>query len=301
MKTGQIFWGVFFLTVGSLILLHRFDVLVLSWNYVWELWPVLLVLWGLSIIVKDTKLKPFITIFIALFVGGLVYGTVYNIVADVDDITSWDEDDYEVRTYSEEFNSDFEEAKLTLSAGVGSFTIKESTTQLFKGISKGNVKDYSVRSYDRGNKAFVNIKMEHANFIVLDGNLRNRLELKLNKNPVWDIDVNLGAAKSYFDLSEYKVEKVELKMGASNTKIKLGEKHPRTELLIEMGAAGLQILIPKDAGCILRGDMVLVAKDLPGFEQLESGKYRSINYDAAEQKISIVVDGGVSSFDIIRY
>jgi hypothetical protein len=301
MKTGQIFWGVFFVTIGSLIFLTRYDVFDFSWSYVWEFWPVLLVLWGLSIIVNDTKIKPAITVLIALTFGGLVYGTVYNIVDDVDDTITWTDDDYEVRSHSEDFNSEISEAKLTLSAGVGSFTVKGSTSKLFKSTAKGNVSNYTVRSNDRGEKAFVNIEMEQANMLVFDGSLQNKMEVKLNKNPVWDLDLNLGAAKSYLDLSNYKVENVWLKMGAANTKIKLGDRHSNTELRVEMGAASLKVLIPKKAGCVLRGDMVLITKDLDGFEKLDSGNYRTENFNDAEQKIKIILRGAISSFEVIRY
>ncbi|PKL88815.1 MAG: hypothetical protein CVV23_08355 [Ignavibacteriae bacterium HGW-Ignavibacteriae-2] len=300
MKTGQIFWGVLFVTIGSLILLQRYDIFIMDWSFVWDLWPVLLILWGLSIITKETFVKPIITVLIAFFIGAVLYGSVSNIVDGSNNVL-WQNDDYDVRTFYEDYYENIKFADLKLSAGVGTFTIKDRTSRLIKGIAQGNIGEYTFNTYNNDDNTNINVEMNEADFNPFKNKTRNRLELQLNENTIWNLDLNLGAAKAYFDLTPFKVQNLSLKTGATKTKIKLGKEYNNTDVNIEMGAATLDIAVPKEAGCRLKGDMVLIIKDLKGFSKLDSGYYETDNFDSAAQKITINVNGGVSALDINRY
>lgn len=131
--------------------------------------------------------------------------------------------------------------------------------------------------------------------------LRNNVQVQLNQNPVWDFEFGFGAAKAYFDLTEYKVRNILLNSGAANTTLKIGDKYDMTNIKIEMGAAKLRIYIPYDSGCKIKSDLVLSSKSMKDFNKLDSGNYVTPNYDSAENKIDIEIDAGVSSFKVIRY
>ncbi|MBN1299624.1 MAG: hypothetical protein JW995_00250 [Melioribacteraceae bacterium] len=299
MKSGQIFWGVFLLSIGALILLNRYDLINVSWSFVWDLWPVILILWGLAIITRETFLKPLVTVLTALFVAAVLYGFFYNIVDDIDDHNGWSIDFSDSRTFYEEYDPKYEFADLKLSSGVGIFTIKDRTSNLIKGYQKGSYDDYSFRVNDSDNRAKIYIELDK-NFHSFTDQIDNKLELQLNKEPVWDLDLNLGAAKSYFDLTTFKVARLELNTGATRTRIKIGDKYPDTKIDVSMGAASLDIFIPQDAGCMLEGDMVLVLKELEGFDKVNSERFETPNFDSAKQKIRIRVEGGISSLKINR-
>ncbi|MDD3281786.1 MAG: DUF5668 domain-containing protein, partial [Bacteroidales bacterium] len=54
MRYKNIFWGIFFITIGVLWLLHNQQIIDIDWRNLWYLWPFILVLVGISIIpVKD--------------------------------------------------------------------------------------------------------------------------------------------------------------------------------------------------------------------------------------------------------
>ena len=53
MKTSNIFWGVFFIAIGGLILLGNYTALNFTWHSAWKFWPMVLVLIGVSILVKN--------------------------------------------------------------------------------------------------------------------------------------------------------------------------------------------------------------------------------------------------------
>ncbi len=299
MKTGQIFWGILFVTIGGLILLSRFDIVDVDWYFVWDLWPLLLILWGLMIITKDTIAKPFITIVIAFFFGTIIYGTVANIVSDSSYDEYWDED-FEVRKFSEDYDPAIEFADLTLSGGIGTFTIHDRTSKLIRGYAKGDLGQLDFRHHQSENKAFVEIDLDKKDWRMFEGSSKKLLEVELNRNPVWELDFNLGAAKSDFDFSPFKVSRLELNTGATKTKIRLGDQYSDTKVQIQMGAAALNLLVPRESGCRLEGEMALMAKDFDGFTK-KNGFYVTSNYDDAVNKIDIKVSGGVSSLEIKRY
>ncbi|MCW9097382.1 MAG: DUF5668 domain-containing protein, partial [Ignavibacteriaceae bacterium] len=52
MKTSHIFWGLLFIVFGLLVLINNFTTIFMDWGAIWKLWPLVIVLLGISIIVK---------------------------------------------------------------------------------------------------------------------------------------------------------------------------------------------------------------------------------------------------------
>ena len=52
MKPKHVFWGLFLVTLGLLILISNFAIVNLDLARLWKLWPVVLILWGISFIIK---------------------------------------------------------------------------------------------------------------------------------------------------------------------------------------------------------------------------------------------------------
>ena len=302
-KSGQIFWGLVFLTVGSLFLLVKYDVINDDFGFIWDLWPIALILIGLQVITKDSIARPIVNAVFGVFMGVIAFGSLYNTFDFVTMNIDYDDDDdyYSVEKFSEPYDRDIEYADLYLNAGVGSCIIKRSTRDLVRGVAKGTELYYYFNTDKSDDKAEVFFELNKKNFNLLDGKIRNRLEIQLNKNPVWGLDLEIGAAKSWFDLSDYKVRKVKLQTGATNTRLKLGDKYDETEVDVEMGAASLEIQVPYTSGCKLIGEMVLMDKNFDGFIKKDSDYYITENFSEADKKIIIDLSGAVSSIKIRRY
>ncbi len=112
---------------------------------------------------------------------------------------------------------------------------------------------------------------------------------------------DIGAAKLDFDLSQFKVKKLDLDAGAASLEIKLGDKYPKSYLNIGAGASEIVIRVPSNSGCDLNLSAVLSGKSISGFEKIDHGHYRTDNFETAENKIYINVDAAVSSYTITRY
>lgn len=299
-KNGQLFWGFLFLTIGILFLLDKNDFFVLVPNEIWNYWPLLIVFWGVAILTKGTILKPILSILAGVFVGLFIYGSIFGLHHNYN-FDNEVEHDLSTSIFYEDFRDSTESATLSLRSGLGKITIGGITDKLVEGTSSGFYNNFNFKTRYRGNSARVVLRHSHDEIEFLGDKEYRNLELSLNPIPKWEVDIKVGAATVKLDLSNYKVEKFNLETGATTTELKFGELQETIKANIEMGAASLNILIPKNSGCLIKGNMVLVVKSFDGFDKIDKKRYQTFNFDESHNKIFINFDGGVSSFKIERY
>lgn len=303
MKASQLFWGFFFITFGTLYLVARYSTFYIDWYAIWELWPVLIILAGVAIILKGTFVKPVISVLIGILLAFLAFG-FFNDLFDVfgnDNHFKTRSRNYSENNYNLEYNEEIAHVNLKIAAGAGKFTIDDTTKKLVTGYSRGNFGNYNLTSTNKDSVVWVDFNMDNVDVDLFGGNYNNQLKLSLNKEPSYSFDLEIGAAKSYFDLRPFKVKNLVLQTGAADTRIRLGDKSELVMVNIEMGAASLKIYVPQKSGCKINGEMVLMSKDLDGFVKKGSDYYITENYESAAEKIIIDIDGGVSAFEVKRY
>jgi len=73
---SRIFWGLVLIIIGVLMFLKQFGIIYFHWYSLWQLWPLLLVFWGVSLLPLKDPLKLIISVvFIAVtFFVLLQYG-----------------------------------------------------------------------------------------------------------------------------------------------------------------------------------------------------------------------------------
>ncbi|MGK9367601.1 hypothetical protein ACSSWA_01720 [Melioribacter sp. Ez-97] len=299
MKSGQLFWGFFFLTIGALIFAYKYDWIHSSYDFIWNIWPLIFVFWGGLIIFRDTFIRHVINLLFGIFMALLIFGFVMNIFNgcetyshDINDYTEYMHDELPSVNY----------AKLNFKSGAGYFEIDNFTDRFYETEAQGEFADYIIDSYTDDSTAYLDVELAGDHDIELDGGkLKNTLKLHLNDKPVWDFDMNFGAAKARFDLKNFKIRNLSIKTGASDVIVKLGDKYDSTLMDVEMGAAKLTIYVPENVACSMKSDLFLVARDLEGLEKVKPGYYKSPDYDTADKKIDIFIKGGISSINLIRY
>jgi hypothetical protein len=314
MKFRNIFWGMILILLGVLFILRNFDVIDIQWYSLWQLWPAFLILWGVSILPANNWIK---TILVAIVLTASAYLMV-NRPADKD--LNWihhhfrsdydydnDEEDY---TYDgEEVQQDFHiayedsvsTAIINFDMAAGSFYIRDTSNYLLNFSKRGNMGEYTYNIRRTGDKAKININRVGEELFRNDHHADHKVTLSLNQEPVWNLNLDVGAAKLDFDLTRFKVKKIDLDGGAASIKIKLGNQLPKSYVNIDAGASEIVVQVPQNAGCDLHLNSVLSGKTITGFEKIDHGHYRTDNFDTAENKIFITMDAAVSSYKITRY
>ena len=310
MKTKHLFWGFLFITIGVLILLNNVASFTLYWIDIGKYWPLLLILIGISLLIKSKFVSGTIAVVVAIVIGisvfamlkggwGLFENDIFSGFRHGIVIKGWNNNDYEERNFTEDYNSNIKTASLNLKASVGSFKIDDTTSSLFAATTKGYGNRYHLSSEINNDNAKL-IFGSNKKFIIF-GKSKNRVEINLNKNPLWNLNFEIGAAASEFDLRPYKVRDVDVDMGAASLKIYLGDFSDTTNVEIDAGASSIEISVPEKSGCEVNADVTLSSKHFDGFNKIRDDLFRTENFYDTTKKIFIKIDSGVSSVKIRRY
>jgi hypothetical protein len=310
MKKGYIFWGVLLLTLGVLFILRNLGIFYFNFHSFLRLWPLIFVFWGIAILPVKSFIKLIltgITILLAILIMARHNGN--------DDHWSWwefedftydfDDRDYEYEDYpneeqdmSETYDSAIMNARLNLNAAAGKFYIKNQATGLFEMNTEGNAGPYEVKTTLSDSLATVNVK--HKKNYRHKGKLNNSVWLALNPEPVWDLNIDVGAAGLKIDVTSFKVERIDIDGGASEIDLKLGEKSRLTKVNIDAGASAINIEVPYETACELRTSTVLSSRDIDGFNKISNGLYQTPNFSDSANQIFIEIDAAVSSLKVTR-
>ena len=308
MSYRKIFWGILLVIIGILFILKNTGVLFFSWSTMWHLWPVILILWGISIIpVKDwIKLVLSLVTVVVTFFAVQQYGPKDNHNwnfewNDKKDRDNNDEDSPTVynNVMSEDYDSLIKFAELKLNIGVGKFTIKDTSNMLIEVKHDNNNANYSMTAKAEDSLTIIDLSLEKGDFN--DGKMNNNVNMKLNPNPIWDLDLNVGAAEVNFDLSGFKTRNLKIQGGASDIDLKIGAALPLTDVKLEAGAASIIVRVPESAGCEIISNTFMSSKDFKGFTKIGKQKYQTPNFATSTNKIMIDLQAGVARVDVVRY
>jgi len=306
MKTSNIFWGVFFISIGGLVLLGNLTDLNFTWNAAWKFWPMVLVLIGVSILVKNEIGKGIVAALAALVLALTLYASVSattNLIDNDFEINFGDEVAvFDTTYFSQEYSDSIKTSTLNFSGGAGGFKMLTPTVKLLDFRTEGVRENFKLERNDMDSHSEINFDMKSNHSIKLGkNNYKNNVELSLNSNPEWDLNFDVGAASLDLDLTPYKVSKLDIDMGAAALNVKFGNLSDVTRFKIDAGASDIDILIPDSVGCEIKSDAALSSKNYEGFKKINKDLYRSENFDKYPKKIFIDIECGVSSIDVKRY
>jgi hypothetical protein len=309
MKTKHLFWGFLFITIGVLILINNLSPINIYWFNLWEFWPLFLILVGVSLLIKQEVLKTILISLTGIVLGVAIFSTLKtgwgffqnDVIVNIRDEINIRDKNLETNIFEEKFNENLKYATLRFEAGAGSFKIADTTSLLFSAITKSYNNNYNLTRFDDGENVKLHFENEREGFFIFRGKNKNIANISLNTTPVWKMDFDLGAAATEFDLKPFKVEDLDIDIGAASLKIVLGDLLDSAKVNIDAGASSVEISIPENVGCEINADIVLSKRRLEGFNKTGDNLYRTENFDASTKKIYMDIDTGVSSVKIKRY
>lgn len=319
MDYKKVFWGVIFILIGLLFVLKNLNILDFSWYQFINLWPLLLILWGISLLPIKGVVKFILSL--AIVILGIYLVNKYDRGAwyefrsprtyrfddrrdrserperkkDVERDLSDEETQYLFFPYSK----NIKKATLKLDAAAGSFNIRPVSEELIEVTKEGNIGSYSLTSQEMPDRQIVRLKLEED--FIRGERLRHRVDIRLNQFPVWDVDLNIGAARIEMDLSPFKTNNINVDGGASSIRLKLGDQQEKVNVEVNAGASSIVIEVPEDSGCRVKTNTVLSGKNMRDFEKTESGVYETDNFEKSKNKVLVKVDVAVSKIEVRRY
>ncbi len=297
MKYKNILWGIVLIGIGVLFILRNMGMLHFEWRLILQLWPLLLILWGVSLIPVKDYIKLIISV-VAIIIALLIIG--YN-RTNIYSNCKTNSSEWKEQSLNESYDSTVSKATLQLDAAAGNFKIEGVTDKLIAFDNKGYLGEYKILSSIVDSSKVIKIELGKKVVNIGIDKIDNNSLVKLNQNPLWDIVVEAGMADLNLDLSMYKINSVKVEGGISKITIKFGERSERIKLDVEAGASSVNILIPQASGCELKSDNVLSTKVMPGFKEVSEDTYQTENFIAKSNKIFVSIDAALSKLNIQKY
>ncbi len=314
MKYRHLFWGILLIAIGMLFVLNNLGVIYFTWHSIWRLWPVILIIWGISIL----PIKDNIRFIVLVCTIVLTFFIINRLPQDRpwffqfhhhngDNSFGWSDDEdedssthnYRDQNFTVPFDSLSTKGILNLEAAAGNFRIDGTTSDFLDFSKQGDIGNYELTTRDITGGKDISIHLQEGR---VHGSInKNKVGIKLNNTPSWNLNLDIGAADLKLDLSDYKIDTVEINAGASSMDLKIGEKNPVTVLTFNAGASSIDVKVPTNSGCQIKSESFLVSKDFKGFENKGNHIYQTPNFTVAKNKIFITVKTAVSSIDVKRY
>jgi len=311
MKFRHIFWPVILIALGLLILMSNLGYIDSGWRILWNLWPLILIFWGIAVLpIKD--LYKIITVIIVLaftvtFFNRLTEHTPWwgfhngwqNHYDWSDDETDSTSGNYSEQDLSVPSDSLAKRGILDLDAAAGSFSIEGLTSDFLSFRKTGDIGNYSLTSKDTLGAKTINLSLEKSH--VSTSVHSNKVDIKLNEKPVWKLIFDIGAAAMNLDLTNYLIDTISVDAGASSIKMKLGDKSPCTRVTMNAGASSIKVEVPESVGCQINSESFMISRNFQGFDKKADRMYQTSNFSSSTKKIYITIETAVSSIDVSRY
>ncbi len=311
MKYRHLFWAFILIAIGILFLLNNFGVLEFGFRALLSLWPLIFILWGISIL----PIKDWIKTVALVAVLGLTI-IFFNKISDQSECfffhdhsgyshRNWKDDEesatpnYHPQYLCVPFDSLITKGEMRLDAAAGNFSLQGITSDFLTFNKTGDIGNYILTSKDEKGVKKINLTLEKSE---IRHNINdNKVEIKLSDRPSWNLDLDIGAAEIAMDLRDYRIDTVNINAGASSIELKIGDKNRITSLTFNAGASSIKVQIPKESGCQIKSESFLISKEFDGFTKKGEGYYQTANFGSSSNKIYLVIKTAVSKIEINRY
>jgi hypothetical protein len=292
--------GIIIIFIGIIWLLSNLNIFSFSLINIFlrslaTLWPLILIGFGLSILLKKNGVYKLL-IWLIILVTILLYGVAKVNSGTLDNEYSPSDYDYSAsHDYSLSKDPATEEGKLNLNFAAGEISLASNNAKLLR--LKSNIPNLKYDYRFLNGKKKVIIDFDKKKYLPFQGiNKTLFCFLDLHKEVIWEMDLNLGAAKGDLDLRDLAVKKIELDVGAADLTLRLGDRHPHTDIEINAGASNLEIYLPKDVGLKIKLDSALADNNLADLGLEKNSDYHiSPDFDSKPTKFLFHIDMGMGN------
>jgi hypothetical protein len=313
MRYRHVFWAFILIAIGVLFMLNNFGVIEFGFRALFSLWPLILILWGISILpirdgIKVISLVAVLALTVVFFnriSENSSWMQFHNFRGFSDHDWRNDEEDsedtynYQPQNLSVPFDSLTGKGILSLDAAAGKFDIRGITSDFLSFSKTGEIGNYSLTTTEAAGRKKISLSLEKT--VVRHSGNNNNVEIRLSDKPSWNLDFDIGAAEINMDLRDYRIDSTNIVAGASSIEIKIGDKNPATWMTFNAGASSIKVEIPKESGCQVKSESFLISKEFDGFTKKSDGLYQTDNFAKSQKKIYLTIKTAISQIEITRY
>jgi len=286
-RTPSIAFPLVLIALGLMFLLANAGYLTsVSWRQVAQLWPLLLVLFGVDLLLRPRSMFAAVIVEVALIGVALFYLAAAPIPrgGNVINTGTFTSQESVLRAGASSLS-------LTLGYGAGDLSVKAGPTAAVTPelvMVRSTHEDIDLQWNVRGTgSAVVEAKGVGPDFLV--GGLKRAWDVTVPSDIPVALTLNLGAGDFDIDVSNVMLTEATINNGASNLEIALPKPSGNVPVTISTGASSVDLRVPAGVEYRVR---------VTGGLNTISGTQESAGYSTAVNRLTIAISSGVSSITI---
>lgn len=292
-KGGSLVFPILLIVIGVLFLLDNIGLVGgIDWSTVWKLWPVIIIAMGLEILLgrRVSFGAAFLMITIVVIAGAAIW---WSVIVNTGDRT----------TEHFEWPIDgTERAELELEVGAGELRLEGQSDMgdlLTADLELFRRNDVSASKRTNGDvtRVWIRNRKSFIFFPAFLGGDSEAWDLKLNSRIRWELDVDAGVGEARLDLSELRVNHLNLHSGIGSLYVTLPERGT-LEGRIDGGIGDVHITVPRGVEARFRVDRGIGDLTTGSRFSRRGDYYETENFGRAESYIELDVDIGVGNVTI---
>ncbi len=298
---SNIIFGTVLICLGILFLLNTFNLISWhTWNLIIRFWPLILVIIGLNILLKRSKLWWIVPIIIIVLFVTLIFGSPESIRPFRNYFS--DKEYSGNYSYSRDIKEELDNFQVDINYKAGVFVLSDTDDE--DKLCNANLTYYDIKpeidyNYKRTSRRG-HLTLEQQGEVRFNNLADNNLwKLKLSREFPLSIIMNAGAGKIDMDISNLKVSKLNVNAGVGDLTIEYNDYD--TESTINSGAANIKLYIPSQTAVKITTSAVLNNNNFEeaGLIKLSNKLYQSENIGEAEHRVNIDISTSASNIDLI--
>jgi len=304
----KLFWGLVVLSFG-LVLIGTNQGWISSsiWASIFMLWPILLIVIGLSLIIKNQKVLSVVVLLIMLAStcvvamtynrnnSDFVWGNTFMGSRVTGNVVSENLDDKYDKTNMR--NLDVKLFTGAAKVKIAALPVGADSDSLYK-ISTSNMGKLGIKKTIVGDKITLSIEEESVGIRMGTRMMVNReVELLLSPNLLVNLKADSGASKLVLDFTSLNIENTDLNIGASTADITLGTLAARQNMKLSAGASNITFHVPENLGikAALDSGLSNINSDSALSLAKSGNTYASSGFDSKPTQVTIGGSAGVSN------
>lgn len=297
-RRGNLVGPVVLIGAGIVFLLNNMG--VLSWN-VWEillrLWPVLLIAIGLDILIGRRSAVGSLVIVVLLL--GVLAGAIWLAMPGMTLAATASGPAFTAEQISQPLEG-ATKANVRIAPGVGELRVaagSESAGLVEGTVALGRNERLSRDFSKSGDTAHLALSTSGSTawwpFSFGEPRWQNKVwDLKLNRDVSMDLKLETGVGKTDADLSRLTLTNLQVDAGVGQTLVTL-PRQGRLTASVQAGVGEVQVKIPAGMAARIQTNGGLGKTDVQGNYRQQNNDYVSPNYENAENRVDLKIDGGV--------
>lgn len=303
---NKIATGIWLVFAGLVFLLHNMKVIDFNFYGIINLWPLILVSIGISLLLQGRTYSKYIVIASNIILCGIIFfkgitskDTFYDRLGNIEVNTGDDIEGPFTQVVSQDLSEDTETAKLTINGGAAKYNFSAGKDSSLILDAKTAQATASLNLQSKGGK---NVSMELTSKMKNNKYNNSLIEVALNSKPLWELEFNVGAAAITGDFKHMRIGKLEVNSGASSLNLYLPKPSDGVcDIEVNTAASKVILYLPKGAACQVETDALFSNNKYEDVDVVIDDVRKSKNFDQETNKYDIKVAGAANSLSILRY